>query len=152
MSTPIRPIRVIFICTGNSARSQMAEALLRRRGGDRFEVYSAGVEPKGINPLTTRALAEIGIDISGARSKSLTEFLDEPFDYVITVCDRARESCPVFPGAVENRHWGFDDPAEATGTEQERLAVFRRVLGEIDARIRLFVPLALREHEAAPTR
>jgi arsenate reductase len=136
------PIRVIFVCTGNSARSQMAEALLRRDGGDRFEVVSAGVEPRGVHPLTVRALAEIGIDISAARSKSVAEFLGQPFDYVITVCDRARESCPVFPGGAQTLHWGFDDPAEATGSEDERLAVFRRVLGEIAGRIRLFVRTA----------
>jgi arsenate reductase len=146
------PIRVIFICTGNSARSQMAEALLRRHGGGAFEMFSAGTEPKGVNPLTIRVLNEIGIDISGARSKSLTEFLGQPFDYVITVCDRARESCPVFPGATETRHWGYDDPAEATGTEEERLAVFRGVLAQIDARIRLFVRIALRERNAALAR
>jgi arsenate reductase (thioredoxin) len=137
------PIRVIFVCTGNSARSQMAEALLRRDGGPAFEVVSAGVDPRGVNPLTIRALAEVGLDIAGARSKSVTEFLGQPFDYVVTVCDRARESCPVFPGGAATLHWGFDDPAEAAGTEAERLAVFRRVLTEIAGRIRTFVPLAI---------
>jgi arsenate reductase len=132
------PIRVIFVCTGNSARSQMAEALLRREGGDRFEVVSAGVEPRGVNPLTIRALGEAGIDVAAARSKSVTEFLGQPFDYVITVCDRARESCPVFPGGAQTLHWGFDDPAEAEGSEAERLAVFRRVLTEIAGRVRPF--------------
>jgi arsenate reductase len=134
-----QPIRVIFVCTGNSARSQMAEALLRREGGDRFEVVSAGVSPRGVNPLTVRALAEVGIDIAGARSKSVTEYLGQPFDYVVTVCDRARESCPVFPGGAETLHWGFDDPAEAEGSEAERMAIFRHVLTEIAARIRSFV-------------
>jgi len=134
------PIRVIFVCTGNSARSQMAEAILRRDGGDAFEVVSAGVDPKGVNPLTVRVLAEAGIDIAGARSKSVAEYLGQPFDYVITVCDRARESCPHFPGGRESRHWGLDDPAEATGTEAERLEVFRRVMGEITERIRRFIP------------
>ncbi len=133
-----RPIRVIFVCTGNSARSQMAEALLRREGGARFEVVSAGVEPRPVNPLTIRALAEAGIDISGARSKPVTDYLGQPFDYVITVCDRARESCPVFPGGAQTLHWGFDDPAEAEGSEAERLAVFRRVLTEIAGRVRAF--------------
>jgi arsenate reductase len=147
MATPApgsgdQPIRVIFVCTGNSARSQMAEALLRREGGPRFEVVSAGVTPRGVNPLTIRALGEVGIDISGARSKSVTEFLGRPFDYVITVCDRARESCPVFPGGAETLHWGFDDPAEAEGSESERLAVFRRVLTEIAGRVRRFIPTA----------
>lgn len=132
-------ISVIFVCTGNSARSQMAEAILRREGGDPFDVVSAGVDPKDINPLTIRALAEAGIDIAGARSKSVTEFLGQPFDYVITVCDRARESCPVFPGAARTLHWGIDDPAEATGTEAERLVVFRRVMEEIAARVAAFI-------------
>lgn len=137
------PIRVIFVCTGNSARSQMAEALLRKQGGAAFDVVSAGVDPKGVNPLTIRALAEVGIDISDARSKSVMEFLGQRFDYVITVCDRARESCPVFPGGAETLHWGFDDPAEATGTDAERYAVFIRVMGEVGRRIRAFVPVAL---------
>lgn len=137
------PIRVIFVCTGNSARSQMAEALLRKEGGDAFEVVSAGVDPQGVNPMTIRALAEVGIDITGARSKSVIEFLGQPFDYVVTVCDRARESCPVFPGGAETLHWGFDDPAEATGTDAERHAVFVRVMGEVGRRIRAFVPVAL---------
>jgi arsenate reductase len=137
-----RPIRVIFVCTGNSARSQMAEALLRREGRERFEVVSAGVDPRGVNPLTVRALAEVGIDISAARSKSVSEFLGQPFDYVITVCDRARESCPVFPGGAQTLHWGFDDPADATGDEAERMAVFRRVLAEIAGRIRPFARTA----------
>lgn len=136
------PIRVIFVCTGNSARSQMAEALLRREGGDRFDVVSAGVEPRGVNPLTIRALDEVGIDIAAARAKSVTEYLGQPFDYVITVCDRARESCPVFPGGAETLHWGFDDPAEAEGTAEERLAVFRVVLTEIAGRVRRFAPTA----------
>jgi arsenate reductase len=137
------PLRVIFVCTGNSARSQMAEALLRKEGGDAFDVVSAGVDPRGVNPLTIRALAEIGVDIAGARSKSVSEFLGQRFDYVITVCDRARESCPVFPGGAETLHWGFDDPAEATGSEAERHAVFVRVMGEVGRRIRAFVPVAL---------
>ena len=138
------PIRVLFVCTGNSARSVMAEALLRRHGGADFEVMSAGTEPKGINPLTLRVLAEAGIDASWARSKSVTEFLGQPFDYVITVCDQARQSCPVFPGVHESLHWGYEDPAAAEGTDEERLAVFRRVLTQLGERIRLFVPLALR--------
>ncbi len=132
------PIRVLFVCTGNSARSVMAEALLRHHGGDRFEVFSAGTEPKGINPLTVRILAEAGIDASFARSKSVTEFLGQPFDYVVTVCDQARQSCPVFPGAHESLHWGYEDPAEATGSDEERLAVFRRVCIQIAERVRQF--------------
>jgi arsenate reductase len=122
----------------------MAEALLKRDGGAAFEVFSAGTEPRGINPLTVSALAKVGIDISDARSKSVTEFLGQQFDYVVTVCDRARETCPVFPGAHESLHWGFDDPAEATGSDTQRAAVFDRVLGEIAARIRRFIPIAAR--------
>lgn len=133
-----QPIRVLFVCTGNSARSQMAEALLQREGGGAFEAFSAGTEAKGVNPLTIRALASIGIDWSGARSKPVTEYLDQPFDYVITVCDRARESCPVFPGGRTKLHWSFDDPAEAVGTEAERLAVFERIRDEIDRRLHDF--------------
>ncbi len=142
------PIRVIFVCTGNSARSQMAEAILRREGGEPFEVVSAGVDPRGVHPLTIRALAEAGIDISGARSKSVNEYVGQPFDYVVTVCDRARESCPYFPGGRETLHWGFDDPAEAEGSESERLAGFERVLAEISHRVRTFVPFALKAHAA----
>jgi len=141
------PIRVIFVCGGNSARSQMAEAILRREGGTDFEASSAGVWPKDdVHAMTIRVLGEIGIDIRDARSKSVTEFLGKPFDYVVTVCDRARESCPVFPGAEESMHWGLDDPAEATGTEAERLAVFRRVMTEIAVRMRTFIELARRAH------
>ena len=143
------PIRVLFVCTGNSARSQIAEALLRQRGGPAFEVASAGTEPKGVNPLTIRILTEVGIDASAARSKSVTEFLGQEFDYVITVCDQARESCPVFPGRHESIHWGFDDPAAAEGSETERLAVFRRVLGEIGVRLTPFQAVALRQHGRA---
>ncbi len=143
----IRPIRVIFVCGGNSARSQMAEAILRREGGGDFEVFSAGVWPKDdVHPMTIQVLKEIGIDISDARSKPVSEFLEQRFDYVVTVCDRARESCPVFPGAEESMHWGLDDPAEAEGTDALRLAVFRRVMTEIAVRMRTFVPLARRTH------
>jgi arsenate reductase len=122
----------------------MAEALLRHHGGDAFEVHSAGTEPKGINPLTLRTLAAAGIDASWARSKSVNEFLGEQFDFVITVCDQARQSCPVFPGVHETLHWGYEDPAAADGTEEERLVVFRRVFIALGERIQQFVPLALR--------
>lgn len=142
------PIRVLVVCTGNSARSLLAEALLRTRGGDAFEVHSAGTEPKGVNPLTLRVLAEAGIDASWARSKSVTEFLGQSFDYVITVCDQARDACPVFPGAHESLHWGYEDPAAAEGTEDERLAVFRRVFTQMGERIATFVPMAVRRHSA----
>ena len=139
------PIRVLFVCTGNSARSVMAEALLRQHGGDRFEVYSAGTEPKGINPLTVRILADAGIDASDARSKSVTEFLGQSFDYVVTVCDEARQACPVFPGVHESLHWGYEDPAEAVGTEEERLVVFRRVFIQLAERVKQFAIVTQRQ-------
>jgi arsenate reductase len=142
---PADPIRVLFVCTGNSARSVMAEALLRHHGGDRFEVHSAGTEPKGVNPLTRRILAEAGIDASFARSKSMTEFLGQRFDYVVTVCDQARQSCPVFPGVHESLHWGYEDPAEATGTEEERLAVFRKVFIQMAERVKQFAMVTQRQ-------
>jgi len=139
------PIRVLFVCTGNSARSIMAEALLRRHGGDRFEVHSAGTDPRGVNPLTLRVLADAGIDASWARSKSVNEFLGQRFDYVITVCDQARQVCPVFPGVHQSLHWGYEDPAEATGTEEERLAVFRRVLLAMSERVAQFATVTARQ-------
>ena len=142
------PIRVLFVCTGNSARSVMAEALLRRHGGAAFEVDSAGTEPKGINPLTLRALAEVGIDASWARSRSVTDFLGQRFDYVVTVCDQARQSCPVFPGVHESLHWDNEDPAAALGTDEERMTVFRQVLAKLDERISLFIPHARRRASA----
>jgi arsenate reductase (thioredoxin) len=141
------PIRVLVVCTGNSARSLMAEALLRSKGGDAFEVHSAGTHPKGVNPLTLRVIEEAGLDASWARSKSVEEYLGQTFDYVITVCDEARQECPVFPGDHESLHWGYEDPAEAQGTEEERLAVFRRVFIQIGERIGQFIPLA-RKHRA----
>jgi arsenate reductase len=138
-----QPIRVIFVCTGNSCRSQMAEAILRHTDTDRFEVVSAGVTPRDVNPLTIRALANVGLDISGATSKPVGMFLGRRFDYVITLCDRARAVCPVFPGGSETLHWGLDDPAEAEGTEEEQMVVFDRVLREASGRIKSFMPLAL---------
>lgn len=137
------PIRVIFVCTGNSARSQMSEALLRHHGAGRFDVVSAGVDPRGVHPMTVAALAKVGIDISGATSKSVTSFLGQPFDYVITVCDRARATCPVFPGGSQTLHWGIDDPVQAEGTDGERQAAFDRALKDIAARVHAFIPLAL---------
>jgi arsenate reductase (thioredoxin) len=133
------PKRVLILCTGNSARSQMAEGLLRQVGGDRFEVFSAGTEPSRVNPLAIEAMNELGIDISNQRSKSVDEFYGQEFDYVITVCDRANRNCPVFPGRTERIHWSFDDPAEAVGERNERLTVFRRVRDEIEGRLRDFV-------------
>ncbi|MDQ4120635.1 MAG: arsenate reductase ArsC [Acidobacteriota bacterium] len=131
--------RVLVLCTGNSARSQMAEGLLRAIGGNRFEVESAGVISSFVRPQAIEAMREIGIDISNHRSKSLEEFRDQEFDYVITVCDNAKESCPVFPERAERIHWSFDDPAEAIGTEEEKLAVFRRVRDEIKIRLENFI-------------
>ena len=138
-----RRIRVIFVCTGNSARSQMAEALLRQDGGDKFEVVSAGVNPRGVHPMTIEALARVGIDITGARSKPVGEFLGQRFDYVITVCDKARATCPVFPGGSETLHWGVEDPVEVEGTDAERRAAFDAALRELAVRIHTFLPLAL---------
>jgi arsenate reductase len=143
------PIRVLFVCTGNSARSLMAEALLRRHGGDRFEVHSAGTDPRGVNPLTRRVLADAGIDASWARSKSVHEFLGQRFDFVITVCDQARQVCPVFPGVHESLHWGYEDPAEATGTDEERLRVFRRVFIALGERVQQFVVLTTKVSDPA---
>ncbi len=136
------PIRVLFLCTGNSARSQMAEALLTQAGNGDFEVESAGTEPKGVSPYTVRLLAESGIDWSGARSKPATEFLDQTWDYVITVCDRARQSCPVFPGRHESLHWDIEDPAEMAGSDEERLAAFRTAYAELSRRILPFIASA----------
>lgn len=127
--------RVLFLCTGNSCRSQMAEGALRELAGDRFEAASAGTSPTQINPMAVRVMAEIGIDVSEQRSKSVVEMMGEQFDYVVTVCDHAREACPVFPGAARHLHWSFDDPASAEGSEEERLEVFRRVRDEIVLRI-----------------
>jgi arsenate reductase len=146
------PIRVLVICTGNSARSLMAEALLRKHGGADFEVFSAGTEPKGINPLTERVLDEAGLDHSWARSKSVTEYLGQTFDYVITVCDQARQNCPVFPGVHETLHWGYEDPAAVEGTEEERLAAFRSTLTMMAGRIQSFITLAKRNRPAVEAR
>lgn len=136
--------RVLFICTHNSARSQMAEAILNTFAPQTFEAYSAGIETTAIRPLAIRAMAEVGIDISGQQSKTLERFVREPWDWVITVCDTARESCPVFPGARRTTHWSVDDPSLATGTEEERLAVYRRVRDELSRRMRNFILAAER--------
>ncbi|MBZ5609365.1 MAG: arsenate reductase ArsC [Acidobacteriia bacterium] len=130
--------RVLILCTGNSARSQMAEGLLRHDAGDRFEVESAGTKPGRVRPEAIAAMRELGIDISGHRSKHLDEFAGQRFDYVLTVCDNANQSCPVFPGATVRLHHSFDDPAALEGSEQERLAVFRRVRDEIRAYLESF--------------
>ncbi|HSA93819.1 MAG TPA: arsenate reductase ArsC [Terriglobales bacterium] len=128
--------RVLFLCTGNSARSQMAEGLLRQLAGERFEVFSAGTHPVGLNPLAVEAMRELGVDISAQRSKNVREFVGQPMHYVITVCDHAREHCPVFPGAYKVLHWGLEDPAAVTGSQDEKLVVFRRVRDEVAERIR----------------
>jgi arsenate reductase len=128
--------RVLFLCTHNSARSQMAEGLLRHLAGDRFEVFSAGTEATHVRPLAIRAMDEIGVDISGQESKTLDRYLGEPFDYMITVCDEANEACPFFPGAKSRLHWSLPDPSVAEGTEAERLAVFRSVRDRIGNRLR----------------
>ena len=132
---PDKPVRVLFLCTHNSARSQMAEGLLRQLGGDHFEVFSAGTEATHVRPLAIKAMAERGIDISRQQSKTLERYLNEPFDEVITVCDAAAEACPFFPGAAHRRHWSLDDPSKATGSEAEQLAVYRRVRDELQMRI-----------------
>ena len=132
------PFRILVLCTGNSARSQMAEGWLRHLAGDRFEVFSAGAHPVGLNPGSVEAMAEVGIDISRHRSKSATEFTAMPIDYVITVCDRAKETCPCWPGAVRLIHWSFDDPA-ALSDAAERRQTFRRVRDEIATAIRTFL-------------
>lgn len=131
--------RVLILCTGNSARSQMAEGLLRHAGGDKFEVQSAGVISSFVRPLAIETMKEIGIDISSHRSKSVEEFKDEPFDFVITVCDNARENCPFFPANSKLIHWRFDDPAEAVGNKEDQLAEFRRIRDEIQMRIKDFI-------------
>jgi arsenate reductase len=127
--------KVLFLCTHNSARSQMAEGLLRHLAGNHFEVMSAGTEATHVRPLAIRAMDELGIDISGQESKTLDRYLGDTFDCVVTVCDDATEACPVFPGAKRRLHWSFEDPAQARGSEEERLRVFQSVRDEIKERI-----------------
>ncbi len=129
--------RILFLCTGNSARSRMAEGLLRHFAGDRFEVFSAGTRPAGLNPNAVTAMAELGINIAGSRSKSVDEFAGQRFDYIFTVCDNAKESCPVFPGGGKKLHESFEDPAAAPADQQ--LEVFRRVRDQIASRLRRLV-------------
>ena len=128
--------RVLFLCVHNSARSQMAEGMLRAWGGDRYEAASAGSVAAEVRPLAIRAMAEVGIDISAQTSKTSEAFAGQSFDYAVTVCDESKEACPFFPGATTQLHWSFDDPSAATGSDEDRLAVFRRVRDEIGARIR----------------
>jgi len=124
-------MKVLILCTGNSARSQMAEGILRRLGNGTIEVHSAGTHPSRVNPLAIEAMNEIGIDISSHRSKSVDEFAQQTFDVVITVCDKAKESCPIFPGAPERIHWSYEDPAAVEGSHDEKLAAFRRVRDDL---------------------
>ncbi len=142
-------IRVLFLCTGNSARSIIGAVLLRQIGGDSFEVYSAGTHPKGINPYTVKVLGALKIDASGERSKNVSEFEGQSFDYVITVCDAAAEECPAFPGSPERIHWSFVDPAAAEGTEEEKLRAFQRTLREMQMRLGRFVIVAMRKAAAS---
>ena len=130
--------RVLILCTGNSARSQMAEGLLRHDAGDRFDVESAGTKPGHVRPEAIAAMREIGIDISSHRSKHVDEFQDQPFDYVLTVCDNAKETCPIYPGQTNRIHHSFEDPAAVQGSEEERLASFRRVRDQIRQYLRKF--------------
>lgn len=131
--------RVLILCTGNSARSQMAEGLLRHDAGDTFDVESAGTKPGAVRPEAIAVMREVGIDISGHRSKPVDEFEGQHFDYMITVCDNAKESCPVFIGAVSRLHHSFDDPPpQSVGTEEERIAIFRRVRDELRNYLREF--------------
>jgi len=130
------PLTILFLCTGNSCRSQMAEGWARHLHGERVRAYSAGVRPKGLDPRAVAVMAEVGVDISGQASRHVNELLEIPFDWVVTVCDSARESCPLFPGKARVVHRGFDDPphlAEGAATEEEALAVYRRVRDEIRA-------------------
>lgn len=128
--------RVLFLCTGNSARSQMAEAFLCKHGSDMFEAFSAGLEPKEINPFTRRVMAENGCDLAGQRSKDVFEYLGRAhFGHIITVCSNAEQRCPIFPGIAQRLYWPFDDPAACVGTDDEKLAEFRRVRDQIEARI-----------------
>jgi arsenate reductase (thioredoxin) len=132
-------MKILILCTGNSARSQMAEGLLRSLSKGAIEVHSAGTRPSRLNPLAIEAMKELGIDISGQRSKSVEEFAGRRFDLVITVCDNARESCPVFPGAPERIHWSYSDPAAVEGTHEEKLQAFRAVRDDLKAKLALLI-------------
>ncbi len=129
-------LRVLFLCTHNSARSQMAESLLRALAGKRFEVASAGTEATRVHPLAIRAMQEVGLDLTGHTSKTIDVFLDQPWDYVITVCDSANERCPMFPGGTTRIHWSFDDPSQAIGRDEDKLRKFRHVRDDILTRLR----------------
>ncbi len=145
----MRP-KVLFLCTGNSARSQMAEGYLRHAAGDRFEAMSAGIEPKGLNPLAVEAMREIGIDISQHRSKDVATLLGQHIPYVVTVCDHAKERCPTFPGTWKFLHWSLEDPAEAVGTQEDKLRVFRQVRGQIIEHVNRGNSLRVEQPESEP--
>ena len=130
--------KILVLCTGNSARSQMAEGLFRAEGGGGFEIFSAGTKPGSVRPEAIAVMQEIGIDLSGHRSKSVDEFSGQSFDYVVTVCDNARDACPVFPAGAQRIHWSFEDPAAVQGGELERLAAFRHIRDRIHERVRAF--------------
>ena len=134
--------RVLFLCTGNSARSQMAEGLLRKMVGDKADIHSAGIDPAGeIHPLARRVMAEFGVDLTGQYPKSIEKYMGQEFDLVVTTCDHANERCPFLPGDPQRLHWGLDDPAKAQGTEEERLTAFRTVANELAGRLRLTAAL-----------
>jgi protein-tyrosine-phosphatase len=143
------PIRVLFVSTSNASRSILAEALLRRVGGERFLAASAGVEPTSVHPLTRRVLENAGFDHDWATSEAVDAYLEQPFDYVITVCDDARAVCPVFPGADQSLHWGYRDPAGVAGDEASQLAAFERVFTDLATRVRQFVVIAERQRPVA---
>lgn len=145
-AAPARRPRVLFLCTHNSARSQMAEGLLRALAGDRYEVHSAGTVATAVRPEAVRVMAEIGVDISGHESKTLDRYLDEEFDWVITVCDGAAEACPRFPGPARRIHWSLPDPSRVEGSEEERLMAFRAVRDELRRRLEAW----LGEQRAVP--
>jgi len=131
-------VRVLILCTGNSARSQMAEGLLRHDAASAYEVFSAGTKPTRVRPEAIRVMREVGIDISGHRSKSVDEFAGQNFDYLITVCDNAKESCPLLQAKAKRIHWSIEDPAAVQGSEEQRLAAFRRARDELRARLKAF--------------
>lgn len=142
--------RVLFVCTHNSARSQMAEGMLRAWGGDRFEAFSAGTEATSVRPEAIAAMSEIGIDISRQASKALEPFLGESFTWLITVCDQARESCPTLPGVAQQAHWSIDDPSAVQGTDEERIEAFRQARDVLRGRIQMFILAAGREDLPSP--
>jgi arsenate reductase (thioredoxin) len=144
------PIRVLFVCTHNSARSQMAEGMLRAWGGGRFEAFSAGTEATHVRPEAIEVMSEIGIDIGAQHSKTVVPFIGEAFSWVVTVCDAAKESCPVIPGAAQQAHWSIDDPSEVEGSEAERLAAFRSARDDIRDRLHMFLLAAGREDLPRP--